>query len=188
MKPRFSILASLAVTALFGTFMGALCYPESAWGMIYWLGCLAVMLHFAIAAATTRDPEVKAASVATILCILCYLLLSRSEVEDEDYPLPHAWLAQHISTLCREQTTGPAWQPGTPGEPSGPAWQPASPGDPFDVASKNNGWIEVPIVDDERLSLLLRPTAAIGLGLLGGCLTAWRYRVLERREKLEKSE
>lgn len=157
MKPRFSILTLLGITAYVAVNVAALQKPDSGWTIIVFYTWLAILAFASINAAQPSSP----AAVFSRGFVFVALVYGASTfvyrmVTLGQPPLPHIYLTDFIHSLMTGDGRGPRF-------------------DPFAASPA----LALYLVPFHNVSLIF--------GLFGGSLALWRYRRLERRELQEKS-
>ncbi len=159
MKPRFSILTLLGITAYVAVNVAALQRPGTGWSNVAFFMWLAILVIAAIhAAQESSGITVFARGMVLVTLVYGAATFVYRMVHFDQPPLPHVYVAGVIQRLTSESPY-----------PKDRFWF-----DPFAVGTSN---LQVYLVAFQNVSL--------ALGLLGGSLALWRYRVLERRAAKE---
>jgi hypothetical protein len=161
MKPRFSILTLLGVTAYVGLSIAAIRDPLSIWSSISFLAWFGVVTFIGIYALIEKGPRA-AYFGGMFVTILAYSVAASVEanVGENDWgsrlidqiAMPHNWLHEYIGNTK----------------------------DPEFMLSRKDVLDHLTYRVARRWSVT---QCSLVFGMIGGCLAFWRYRVLERREK-----
>ena len=157
MKPRFTILTLLGVTAYVAVNIAGISNPLSNWFQAAVLAFYVTMIYLTVRSMEpATNVHVKIARVI-LACSFLYYYIGTSRGG-----APHEWLAELLLSL-RDVSADPLYE------------------------ELNGRLIELPPRDDSemRVRRLVYFNTTLVAGIAGGAIALWRYRVLERREKHE---
>lgn len=179
---KFSILTLLAATGYSAIVFAALAQPDSWWRHVFtvaWFFAIVYALALATDSANRRKSMFGRVVLGGTVAYLLLIAVARSmPLSSQGTDLwPHQWLVNWLS----DDALGQLRQVRIPAPPRIGR---TSPGIPIGTS----GWDPADLIQRlARLETVSAMITALAIGLLGGCLALWRYRVLERREKKEQS-
>ena len=94
MKPRFSLLALLSITAYIAVAIAAILFPESPWYYVFILAWLLVIARLLVAACGPPSRSSYPARVVLAGTLTYFLVAAASGGQNSS--LPHAWIVQSL--------------------------------------------------------------------------------------------
>lgn len=167
MKPRFSILVLLGITAYVAVNVAAICDPQSIWMKASVVGWVLVLVHLTVVSLDVTKHQGVTVARAVLACALLYLFVCNGRVFQES--VPDDWLAEFLVSIRQSYLDS---------ETSGPKYE-----------VLDGTTLELPSEYDDTKALFRQITVyntSLAVGIVGGCVALWRHRRREQRENAGK--
>ncbi|MDZ4783984.1 MAG: hypothetical protein SGJ19_27365 [Planctomycetia bacterium] len=167
MKPKFSILTLLGITAYVAVNSSAFLYPMSAWvPAAFWLS-VAIMAGWAVVAAQLTTPRTVFARGALLFSLIYATSVIRTDGENGIVKMPHDYMLDALNWFHGDILAEGMADYGSTSE-----------GVPSFYYAR---------VKRSNLTSVARYEVALMAGVVGGSLALWHYQRKERRANQEKS-